>query len=136
MCSFNRANEAFPKKYHILAPKHVTHPWLYNNFYPPATFPWLKFLRDDAINCKLGIREKVTGDLIEEFALDGQTFPHDKLDLIILHLKDESSFLEYLENNNLPFLPLTLSETGSQQNQVIRVQCNPHFLLGSIHFWP
>jgi hypothetical protein len=45
------------KQIHILAPAHVTHPWLYRQFYPGPNFDWLKFVREEAVVNKLGIRE-------------------------------------------------------------------------------
>jgi hypothetical protein len=48
---------SYPKEYHLIAPAHVTHPWLYETFYPESTHRWLQFVREDAVENRLGLRE-------------------------------------------------------------------------------
>jgi hypothetical protein len=42
------------KKFHLIAPLHVTHPWLFSHFYPQE---WLQFVTEKSVKNFLGFRE-------------------------------------------------------------------------------
>jgi len=79
------------RKFHFVAPAHVTHPFLprFKNYYPHE---WLTYVTDKDTKHQIEICD-FDGDSILSYQL-GKCYLSRQLDLVISHLEDEDRFLE------------------------------------------
>eukprot|EP01125_Pyxidicula_operculata_P015235 TRINITY_DN5155_c0_g1_i5.p1 TRINITY_DN5155_c0_g1~~TRINITY_DN5155_c0_g1_i5.p1 ORF type:complete len:171 (+),score=12.51 TRINITY_DN5155_c0_g1_i5:31-543(+) len=105
------------KKLHVVSAAHITHPFSFPRLYPPAQYPWLQFVREDAVHNFIQLREIGTGKVTDEFELDSTT--HQKLgaDLIVMHLKEEDEFISKMEKYNTPLETVQL-----EHHEILREQ--------------
>jgi len=99
----------FPCKYHILAPAHVTHPWLFPQYYVKEHYPWLSFVTEKAVINKLNIRKQKNGQMIFETNFKKKYYLHPKKDLILLHINDEENVINQVSALGIPWSSLFLN---------------------------
>eukprot|EP00274_Cyanoptyche_gloeocystis_P005107 CAMPEP_0196654578 /NCGR_PEP_ID=MMETSP1086-20130531/4306_1 /TAXON_ID=77921 /ORGANISM="Cyanoptyche gloeocystis , Strain SAG4.97" /LENGTH=260 /DNA_ID=CAMNT_0041986429 /DNA_START=129 /DNA_END=911 /DNA_ORIENTATION=- len=107
--------------YHFLGTAHVTHPFLFPDFYTPQEYPWLQFVNERHTLNKLQIRED-SGGLLAEFTLQRKSYVHaGGLDLVILHMADEHEFLKVTKELEVPVNVLQFSPEDSPPDEDVSI---------------
>jgi len=121
-CFFIKSNK-FHKQFHIVGASHVTHPWYFRVMYHEKKYDWLNYVYEEAVKTKISFRDDRTGLIASpEFECEPKLYRHNILDLVILHLKNEKEFLQYIEQNKIKFKVLEPElEPLKQETQVILV---------------
>jgi len=110
------------KRFSIIAPYHVTHPYRFRDTYMAGPqLQWLDALREEAVIYRLGIHEPITGKMIHEFPLEWKTYKSKTKDLILLHLQDDSGFVNYLGQHQIQLPAAKIDERELKADEEVSV---------------
>eukprot|EP01080_Neovahlkampfia_damariscottae_P012626 gene12626-6530_t len=93
-----RLSSLYQKNFHIATCAHVTHPFYYKKYYKED---FLDYITEEDVKVHLEIRNFKNGKEIMNFELEPKIHVHQKLDLSILHFKNENEFQYHQNKHNI-----------------------------------
>jgi hypothetical protein len=85
------------KSLNVFTSQHVTHPFLWQQYYPRNQYDWLDFVNEHHMKYNLELRDVTNGRLHKSFPLNIEAI-HPQKDMALLNIVDEQSFIEYLSS--------------------------------------
>lgn len=100
------ASKDYKRRFHVVAPAHVTHPWRFRHFYRGPDHDWLDAVHEDAVKVLVTVREEGSGNILYHAELD-DPMVHPMLDLSVYGIGEDH--LGALSEAGLDLLPLELA---------------------------